>query len=295
MVAPAMSMPPARTFSRGRALRAAMVALVTASGACSSPPTPGPDAADVAADAAGEDTGADVTPVDVAADGPRCEAAGPTVVAFTTSDGVRLEGDLYTTGRAGGPGVVLLHMIPPANDRTNYPAEFIQALVAQGLTVLNVDRRGAGGSEGSPREAYLGPSGQLDARAAHGFLRDHPCAVDPARVAFVGASNGTTTALDYTVATAGEAARPRALVFLTGGMYTENQNRIADHRALLDPMPILFVYSTAERAWSAGLMPGAPAAWAFREYDPGDHGTRMFAVQPAAVDAVAEFLATALR
>ena len=163
--------------------------------------------------------------------------------------------------------------------------------------MLNVDRRGAGASGGVAMDAYLGPKGKLDASAAQAFLRAHPCAPDPARVALIGASNGTTTALDFTVLAAGggTARIPTALVLLTGGSYTENQTTISESRAVLDRLPILFVFSTAERAWSAQFKADASASWQFKEYNQGDHGTRMFQAQPRSIGDVADFLATAVK
>lgn len=219
------------------------------------------------------------------------------VVTMTADDGQKLEGDLYRSGSAGGPAAVLLHMVPPSNTRTNYPAAFIEALVAKGLTVLNLDRRGAGGSTpGTPVDAYVGPKGKLDAKAAHDFLAAQACPIDTSRIVYVGASNGTTTALDFAVYAAGEAtvASPRALVFLTGGGYTETNNQIAAQRTILDALPILFVYSKAERAWSVQYEAGKAASWLFKEYDPGDHGTLMFGAAPASIGDVADFVAAAV-
>jgi predicted alpha/beta-fold hydrolase len=223
----------------------------------------------------------------------RCEAS-TAVVSFTTSDGVRLEADLATPGLAGGPGAILLHMIPPSNDRSNYPRDVVEALVARGVTVLNVDRRGAGNSDGVARDAYLGPGGARDVQAAFEFLRAQPCAVDPSRVVLVGASNGSASVVDYVVA-ADDDTRPAGIVFLTSGTYTEAQTRYAAHRDRLDATPSLFVYSRVERAWSAALQPGAPARWTFREYDPGAHGTGMFAPQPGVVEVIADFVGAARR
>ncbi|HJL14463.1 MAG TPA: hypothetical protein RMH99_02335 [Sandaracinaceae bacterium LLY-WYZ-13_1] len=230
--------------------------------------------------------------------GAACEAVDGEVVSFGTEDGLTLEADRYVPEGAapGGAGAVLFHMIPPFNDRTNYPLTFIDALTDRGIVVLNVDRRGAGGSEGEPMDAYVGPDGKLDVAAAVGFLLATDCAPDPARLGLVGASNGTTSVLDYTVFAAGDAdaPSPAAIVFLTGGGYTENQNRVADHRDVLDPMPIQFVYSTAEAGWSVGFEPGAPEIWRFDEYADGDHGTTMFSAAPASVGDVAGFLGDTL-
>lgn len=214
-----------------------------------------------------------------------CAPAG--VVEFTTDDGIRLVADFAP---AGPRAAILLHMIPPGNTRANYPAEFIAALNARGVSVLNVDRRGAGDSDGVAREAYEGPNGWLDAKAARDFLAASGCDVDLTRVTLVGASNGTTTALDYAIEAADDAA-PAALVFLTGGGYTENQHRVAEHRPTLDALPLLFVFSTAERQWSAGFA-GLTAApdWRFEEFADGAHGTRMFGAVPASIAIVADWI-----
>jgi pimeloyl-ACP methyl ester carboxylesterase len=227
---------------------------------------------------------------------PSCPAVDGEVVQLTTEDGETLAADLYTSGQKGGRAVVLLHMIPPTNTRRNYPRAFIDALLERGISVLNVDRRGAGGSTGRAQEAYTGPNGKWDAKAAVDFLVAHPCAPDPGRIGVVGASNGTTTALDYAVYAAGAAGavRPAALVFLTGGAYTETNTRVSAQRAVLEPLPIQLVFSTAERAWSAGLQGTAPSTWRFEEYDPGDHGTRMLTVRPEASALIGDFLQDAL-
>jgi pimeloyl-ACP methyl ester carboxylesterase len=226
----------------------------------------------------------DATP-DQAVPGPDCVAGE---ITFTTEDGVTLTADLHPQAGATR-GVVLLHMIPPSNTRTNYPAPFIEQLNAQGWTVLNVDRRGAGDSEGVARDAYEGPLGRLDAVAARDALLNVGCGVAPSAVAFIGASNGTTTVIDYTQAAPAD-ARPAAVVLLTGGGYTENQTPIADHRALFEAQPMLFVFSTAERAWSAGFSADAPATWRFNEYADGAHGTRMFGAEPSSITDVVQWL-----
>lgn len=219
-------------------------------------------------------------------------ATSSSVVKLQTDDGVELEADFHPTGEPTGPAVVLLHMIPPANDRTNYPKELVDALVAQKIQVLNVDRRGAGASGGVAEEAYLGDKGKLDAKAAVRFLTESACPADPFRVGIVGASNGTTTALDYAVyaGTESTVVFPSALVFLTAGSYTENQHKIDDQREVLDPLPILFVFSKDERDFSILHSAGAPSTWRFQEYDPGDHGTKMLTVRPESIDLVTSYL-----
>ena len=236
---------------------------------------------DTATESGSNDTGADT--------GDACDVIDGAVVRFQTSDEVTLEADLYTTGDVASPTAILLHMIPPSNDRSNYPGVFVEALQLRGFNILNIDRRGAGGSEGVASEAYNGPQGVLDAVAAVAFMNTHACAPDPSRFVIVGASNGTTTALDYAINTSmSDTADPAALVFLTGGTYTENQNAVSS--GALQTLPVLFVFSTAERAWSAAFQSDAPEPWAFLEYAEGAHGTLMFGAVDESVDAVADWM-----
>lgn len=270
--------------------------VLSACGQGSDPNDAGTDAGaavDGGEDGGAPDAGADDAGADDAGPGDAgfgCAIAEPTVVTFTTDDGLMLEGDLYLSGQPDGASAVLLHMIPPSNDRSNYPRAFIDALVQRCITVLNVDRRGAGGSEGVATDAYLGPNGSLDAKGAIEFLLALPSSPDPLRTAVVGASNGTTTLLDFTVFS--QVARivetPAAVVLLSGGTYTENQNTIAD--TMLSEVPAFFAYPSSERAWNEALQPGAPAVWSFREFSPGAHGTNLFGANPESIAEVASFV-----
>jgi hypothetical protein len=60
----------------------------------------------------------------------------------------------------------------------------------------------------------------------------------------------------------------------------------------LTKTPILYVFSTKEREWSAGFDTAqAPAGWRFDEYPTGQHGTKMFAAAPESVERVATWVA----
>ncbi|MBX2800326.1 MAG: alpha/beta hydrolase [Myxococcales bacterium] len=195
------------------------------------------------------------------------------VVQLQTRDEVTLEADFYDAGVDGSPAFVLLHMIPPGNDRTNWPTDFMELLVDNGWSALAVDRRGAGGSDGVASEAYTGPNGKFDVEAAVSFLSDRG-ATD---LVLIGASNGTTSLLDYAVWAGGEGLpEPVAVGFMTGGNYTENQNAMKT----LPQIPAVFTYSTAESAWSDAQKPLDPGSWSFLEYANGSHGTRMFGDKP---------------
>jgi len=217
------------------------------------------------------------------------------VVTMTTSDAVTLTGDHCRSGKPGSPAVVLLHMIPPHHDRTNYPEEFRRKLADKGLEVLSIDRRGAGDSGGVAKEAYTGPNGVKDVQAALDWLAANTDA-DMSRFGCVGASNGTTSCLDHTVAAAKDDAvtGASALVFLTGGTYTEAQNALAGSAAT--SLPILFTSNIKEAGWSKKQATVEhTGGWEWKAYTPGGHGTRAFASNPEAMDDVANFLAASLR
>lgn len=204
------------------------------------------------------------------------------VVTLQTRDGVSLEADFYAVDEPGGPAFVLLHMIPPNNDRTNWPVRFVNDLRDEGWAVLRLDRRGAGGSEGTATEAYTGPNGKFDVEAGALFLADRGYGA----LALIGASNGTTSALDYAT-WAGDNDRPVpvAIGFMTGGSYTEAQTAMD----VLGDVPSVFTYSTAERDWSEDQRPLDPGTWSFLEYADGAHGTRMFEAQPDVRDDLVAF------
>lgn len=206
-------------------------------------------------------------PEDTAADPPE---GG--IVGLTTRDGVTLVADVYAAER-GAPAVVLLHMTPLCCDRTDWPATFIALLQESGWAVIAPDRRGAGDSGGIAEEAYIGESGRYDVEAAVLHMAE-----DYGPIAIIGASNGTTSMLDYAAWAPGEGLpEPVALGFMTGGAYTENQTAMGPW---LGSTPCAFTYSTEERAWSEAQRAHDTGSWAFHEYADGDHGTRMFAAEP---------------
>ncbi len=217
------------------------------------------------------------------------------VVTLKTSDDLILTGDHCNSGKPGSPAVVLLHMIPPHHDRTNYPESFRRKLADKGLEVLSIDRRGAGDSEGVAKEAYTGPNGVLDVQAALSWLAANTDA-DLSSWGCVGASNGTTSCLDYTVHAGRDEVivGPSALVFMTGGKYTETQNALAGSAAA--SVPVLFTFNAKEAGWSLTQKAVERTGdWRFESYEPGGHGTRVFDPNPRAMDDVASFLAASLR
>jgi pimeloyl-ACP methyl ester carboxylesterase len=209
-------------------------------------------------------------------------ATGGDRTVFTTRDAVELVGDVYP-GEPGAPAVLLLHMTPTGGaTRVDWPGVFVDRLVDDGWWVVALDRRGAGESGGDGTDAFVGEAGRYDAEAVAVWLEG----AGAGDLAILGASNGTTTALDYATWAPTEGLPvPVALGFLTGGTYTENQTAVTAWTG-----PAVFTYSTGERAWSAALEDAAPASWVFHEYPDGAHGTRMFDAAPAVTDDLAAFL-----
>lgn len=206
----------------------------------------------------------------------------PEVVTVETADGLTLEGDWYGQDGAA-PGVLLLHMTPVAYDRTTWSVAWIEALRGDGFAVLAIDRRGAGGSEGEAQDAFEGPNGVYDARAGVDFLLDHQ-ATD---VRLVGASNGTTTALDYAVtADAAGYPAPERMGFMSGGDYTENNHAM---EALVIER-LLFTYPRTEAAWNEAQQALDPGTWTFEPYDGSAHGTEVFAEEPEVAERIREWL-----
>ncbi|PRQ09663.1 CocE/NonD family hydrolase [Enhygromyxa salina] len=211
-------------------------------------------------------------------------------ITLITDDGIELAADLYLPGEVTTTAL-LLHMIPP-NDKRNYPPGFI-ALLAEdhGLNVINVNRRGAPGSGGESEDGYIGETARLDAKAAIDFMADHPCA--NGSVVIVGASNGTTGALDMALY-ATEQARydpPTRMVFLSPGQYTENQTSLEANLDALVSIPTMFAYPSGEAAWNQAVQAYAPASWSFVEYAAGSHGTGLFTSNPESIAAVASYVA----
>jgi fermentation-respiration switch protein FrsA (DUF1100 family) len=99
-------------------------------------------------------------------------------VAFTTSDGLRLEG--WYVPSTNGAVVIAF----PGRAGTQKQAKL---LAAHGYGVLLFDRRGEGESEGDPN--VFGWDGARDLHAAVAYLRTRPD-VDPARIGGIGLSVG---------------------------------------------------------------------------------------------------------
>lgn len=113
-------------------------------------------------------------------------AAGRPVV-FTSNDGTELAGMLYEASNRPAPGVILVHML---NRSKQDWAPFAERMQSAGATVLAIDLRGHGASQGSP--ALLPPM-VSDVQAAVAWLAGRP-GVRGDSLALVGASLGANLA-----------------------------------------------------------------------------------------------------
>jgi hypothetical protein len=205
------------------------------------------------------------------------------VIELGTRDDLTLVADYYPAPEESAPAVVLLHMYATYYDRTDWPLEFIDGLHAAGLTVLVPDRRGAGDSEGDSEESWDGEKGKWDVEACTLRLAEDGYGA----LALVGASNGTTSMIDYAAWAPTEGLpEPVALGFMTGGSYTEANTSMED----VPGLPALFVYGSEEATWSVAQQDLDPGSWTFVQYEDGGHGVFLFETNPEVADELQGFL-----
>jgi alpha-beta hydrolase superfamily lysophospholipase len=125
----------------------------------------------------------------VLAAAPGLDAGGRGIV-LRAADGATLSASLHESGRAGSPGVVLVHMFRRTHADWNGVAE---ALQQAGMTVISIDLRGHGDSAGHYDPADLAPLVQ-DVEAAVGLLQARTD-VSRGRVGIAGASLGASLAV----------------------------------------------------------------------------------------------------
>jgi len=224
----------------------------------------------------------------------------PQKVQFTTDDNLVITGSYWPALSKGQPApiVICLHMYK--HDRSDFEP-LVPHLSAAGLAVLAIDLRGHGDSTGPAamkladrvdrRDPELFKDMVHDVTAAYEWLRDQPD-VDPARFALVGASVGSSVALDY-------ASRDKsvdAVVCLTPGMSYLGINA-AEAVAKMGDRQLFLLASEAERAAVDEL--GRLTPTALTEIVPGPpagqehmalHGTRMFGKVTGTEKRIATFL-----
>lgn len=199
---------------------------------------------------------------------------GGEVVTLTTRDDVTIVADHWPASGADRPAVVLVHMNPSGGwQRTDWPASFVQLLVDEDWAVIRPDRRGAGESGGVATDAYETVKGSYDIEACVLHLQE----AGFSELAIVAASNGTTSTWDYLGAQEAEGwpvVTTAALISVVGST-TANTEIDA-----IPSTPLWFGYPAFEASNNTRFEDANPGDWAFQEYDPGEHGTKMFADTP---------------
>ena len=212
-------------------------------------------------------------------------AGGTEEVRFTTADDIVITGTLYPAGDAA-PAVLCLHQW--RSDRGSFAA-LATTLQKEGMTVLAIDMRGYGGSIKTTAGKIIRPDRRAveDIRAAMAFLRAHP-KVDPARIALIGASYGSSNAIIY----AADDPAVRAVVLLSPGLNYFNELPTEKPMRRYSGRPLLVAASSED-------LRSVETVDAYRAIDPGmavqlyanaGHGTDILAAGVGLSEAVVRFL-----
>lgn len=215
-------------------------------------------------------------------------------VTIVSADQLPLAGTLFGSSKAGSAAVLLLHQF--GSDRHSYDS-FAKRLQAVGFSVLSIDGRGFGESTKTAEGKTIGPSRTNesvramngDVAAAYEFLAKQKN-VDPARIAIVGASYGSSLALIY----GAENKSVKAVALLSpglnyfGNMPTEPAVGKFGDRALL----MVAAEDDKESADTVRKLKatGANDKYETQIYPKGGHGTGLFAAKVGLEDLLEQFL-----
>jgi len=204
------------------------------------------------------------------------QVPAPRVVDLAATDGTKLEATFFSAGKPG-PGVLLLHQ---CNLQRKGWDGLAAQLAAEGISVLTLDYRGYGDSEGKapkdlpPAEGakVLNEKWPSDVDVAFGYLVSQP-GVD----AHVAGAGGASCGVNLAIHLAMRHPEVKSLVLLSG-------NADRDARSFLEKsekMPVLLAAADddagavelMEWLYSLSTNPGTK----FLEYPNGGHGVYIFA------------------
>jgi dienelactone hydrolase len=204
------------------------------------------------------------------------QSPGPRVVDLTAADGTKLKATFFSAGKPG-PGVLLLHQ---CNQQRKGWDGLATQLAAAGISVLTLDFRGYGESEGTaPKDLpqaeavkVLNEKWPGDVDVAYRYLVSQP-GVNAQIVGAGGASCGMNQAIHL----AGRHPEVQTLVLLSGNADREGRAFLSKS----DKMPMLFsaakddagAVELMEWLYSLSANPGSKIV----EYPDGGHGVNMFA------------------
>ena len=204
------------------------------------------------------------------------QAPAPRVVDLAAADGTKLKATFYSAGKPG-PGVLLLHQ---CNQQRKGWDGLATQLAAAGISVLTLDFRGYGESEGTaPKDLpqaeavkVLNEKWPGDVDVAYGYLVSQP-GVNAHVVGAGGASCGVNQAIHL----AGRHPEVKTLVLLSGNADREGRTFLSKS----EKMPVLLsaarddggAVELMEWLYSLSTNPGSK----FVEYPNGGHGVDIFA------------------
>ena len=235
---------------------------------------------------------ANTTPANTAATA--ASSAGEQKVTINSPDGLRLVGTLYAADKPNSSALLLLHQWQ--SDRHSYD-DFAKQMQRKGFAVLSIDGRGFGestraadGMNVPPDRTDTAVKAMLgDVGVAFDFLLTQKN-VDPARVAIVGASYGSSLALIY----AADNPKVKAVVLLSPGLnyFGNMQTEPAIKKYGDRPLLLVAANDDTESADSVNKLKtaGANAKYEAKIYDKGGHGTGLLTAGVGLEGQLAEFL-----
>jgi dienelactone hydrolase len=204
------------------------------------------------------------------------QAPAPRVVDLTAADGTKLKATFFPAAKAG-PGVLLLHQ---CNQQRKGWDGLATQLAAAGISVMTLDFRGYGESEGkAPKDLPPAEGAKVlnekwpgDVNVAYRYLLSQP-GVDSHIVGAGGASCGVNQAIHL----AGRHPEVKSLVLLSGNADLEGRAFLSKS----EKMPVLLsaadddagAVELMEWLYSLSTNPGSR----FVEYPNGGHGVNIFA------------------
>jgi dienelactone hydrolase len=204
------------------------------------------------------------------------QVPAPRVVDLTATDGTKLKGTFFSSGKPG-PGVLLLHQ---CNQQRKGWDGLASQLSAAGISVLTLDYRGYGESEGkAPKDLPPAEGAKVlnekwpgDVDVAYGYLVSQP-GVDAHIVGAGGASCGVNQAIHLAI----RHPEVKSLVLLSGNADREGRQFLGAS----EKMPVLLsaakddggAVELMDWLYSLSTNPGSK----FLEYPNGGHGVNIFA------------------
>jgi len=206
-------------------------------------------------------------------------------VEITTADNVTLTGTFYVSPKMSSPAVAMLHMV--GGQRGDWDT-LARQLQTAGYSVLTLDLRGHGGSQGQREWSKM----TQDAAAAYAWLASRQ-EVNGAAIGFIGASIGANLSLNLASGQPGV----KTLVLLSPGLDFEGIKTEGPLQAY-GPRPVLLIASSEDKESAdavAALDKLALGKHALKVYDGQGHGTRMLGRQNGVEELILDWLKETLK